>query len=131
MQNFDYKFDEYGSQRLPEQEYMQMAPYAAVFPEIYYKLQPLILMACDQIDPMGPMPSQDMLDQIADGIYEDMMQLYPEMSDYIRQYETQQVPFVPGRPPFFRRRFRRRGPFRDIIDILLFLELLRRRRRPF
>lgn len=111
---------------MPEQEEMR---FRLVYPEIFYKLQPYIIAVCDEMDIFGDeMPSQDMIERIADSICDDMCEMHPDLADYINTGEAAetQVPF--GRPRFGRR-FRRRGLFRDLVEILLLSEFSRRRRR--
>lgn len=109
-----------------------------VYPEIFYKLQPYIIMICDEMDAYNcQMPTQEMVEQMTDNIYDDICQMHPDLVKYVEQNEKTfntdseaaevVVPFIPG--GYSRRHFRRRGPLRDIIDILLFSELFRRRRR--
>ena len=116
-----------------------------VYPEVFYKLQPYILMVCDQLETYGySMPTQEMAQQMTDFIYEDVMRMYPELAGYARNYEQDDGPVAevfnqfPGgysqgfygqRQPFFGNQFRRRGLFRDLIDILILSELFNRRRR--
>lgn len=119
-------------------------PYQVVYPEVYYRLQPYIMSVCDQMDTYGNvMPNQEMVEQITDSIYDDVCDLYPDIAEYVRMNEAnvndnpQAVEtIVPIRNPDgfgrdfrFGRRFRRRGLFRDLIDILLLSEFFRRRRR--
>lgn len=131
---------------------MQSIPFMSrkvqmAYPEVYYKLQPYILIACDQMDSFGPMmPSQEMIEQMGDGIYEDVCRMHPDLAEYARESEQKMKDNDPSDPPFgiglgmlgfgpgfshpgfFDRRFRRRGLFRDMIDILLLSELSLRRR---
>jgi hypothetical protein len=118
-----------------------------VYPEIYYKLQPFIMMVCDQMDTFGSMmPTQEMIEQMTDSIYDDVKRMYPEIAEYARETENKtmsdsasaQTVVIPqiydDRRDYddrdrFRRRFRRRGMLRDLIDILLLSEFARRRRR--
>lgn len=115
--------------RLPEDRNMPCSTY----PELYYRLVPYIMMVCDQAETAGiEMPSQQMIESITDNIYDDVVANYPDMADYFRCQEqtmanTDSLP-VQG-PFYFGRRPRRRGLFRDLIDILLLNEFLRRRRR--
>lgn len=105
-----------------------------VYPEVYYKLQPYIMLVCDQMDTYGDMmPTRDMAEQITDQIYDDCCRMYPELENYIGQDGNMKTGGNPvevfngfGNP-----RFRRRGLGRDLIDILLLTELFRRRRRPY
>ena len=40
-----------------------------VYPEVFYKLQPFIMMICDQMENMGyTMPTQQMAEQMTDSI---------------------------------------------------------------
>jgi FMN phosphatase YigB (HAD superfamily) len=109
--------------------------YRMVYPEIFYKLQPYIMMVCDQMDAYGnSVPNQDMMEQITDGIYRDMLEMYPDLVEYVREQESREtgaVETITRSPGRFGRRFRRRGVFRDLIDILFLSEFLGRRRRRF
>ena len=116
-----------------------------VYPEVFYKLQPYILMVCDQLETYGyTMPTQQIAQQMTDYIYDDVMRMYPEIGEYVKDYEQETEPVAevfnqfPGgysrgyfgrSQPFFGRGFRRRGLFRDLIDILILSELFNRRRR--
>lgn len=116
-----------------------------VFPEIFYKMQPYIMMVCDQIEAFGnAMPTQEMIEGITDNIYEDMSKMYPDLVEYANEkaVETVVSPYDfrgdrdwdrdRDRDHDRRRRpFRRRGMFRDVIDILLLSELFGRRRRRY
>lgn len=101
------------------------------YPEVYYKLQPFVFAMCDQ---MGGymMPTQDMVDQMSDDIYMDVTTMYPDMAEYAREYEVgasvETSQFGRDFDRGNRGRFRRRGVFRDVIDILLLNELFRRGR---
>jgi len=118
---------------------MEMPDFARIYPDVFYKIQPYIMMICDQMDSYygDTPPSQEMLDQISENIANMLMEMYPDLQEYAREYEQradadQTVSEVITRSPFFRgRRFRRRGLFRDLIDILFFSEFFRRRRRPW
>lgn len=110
----------------------QMMTYQLTYPEIYYKLQPYISMVCDQINPLE-MPTQEMLDRISDNIYDDVCKRYPDLESYVNNNKVNTDTVVPtimfGNPGMFGWGFRRRGVFRDVIDILLLSELFNRRRR--
>ena len=110
--------------------------YRTLYPEIYYKLIPYIIMACDVMDTYGTkVPTQQQVEQMADGIYDDVCKMYPDMADYMRKSEAMKDD-PPGDPPFFPGGFRggrggyirRRGLGRDLIETLLLAELLGRRR---
>jgi hypothetical protein len=109
-----------------------------VYPEIFYKLQPYIMLVCDQMDTFSPMmPTQDMIEQMTDSIYDDVCRMYPDIAEYARANENKVQNDPPsvgvgfGVPFVFGNRFRRRGLLRDLIDILLISEFARRRRRFF
>jgi hypothetical protein len=140
MPSYSYNAQMSGSTQPAKASQTGVSPamaYQTAFPEIYYKLQPYIMMVCDQIDALGStMPSQDMLDRISDSIYDDMNRRYPDLAEYARTQEEKansdpviQAARFGDDPPMFGWRFRRRGLFRDLIDILLLSELFRRRRR--
>jgi hypothetical protein len=103
--------------------------YKALYPEVFYKAQPYVIMVCDELENMGNVsPSQEMIENITDNIYKDMHDMYPEMAEYMDQTESTETIVLPyGRG--FGRPFRRRGAFRDLISILLLSELFGRRRR--
>lgn len=125
--------------------------YRLVYPEIFYRLQPFVMVACDQMDIGGNfLPTQEMVEQVTDGIYNDVTQMYPELADNMysqnpgnnNDMPVNDPPYAPvfngfgrgfrGRDfdqDFFPRRFRRRGSLQDLISILLLSELFRRRRR--
>lgn len=108
----------------------------AMFPDIYFKLEPFIASTCEAIESSGVMPTQQEMDSIIDEIFDDFCNMHPDMANYMRSNDSDnslpeavptQVFF--GRPGRFRG-FRRRGLGRDLIALLL-LERLFRRRRPF
>ena len=100
----------------------EIMAYEMVYPEIYYRVQPFIMSVCDQMEAYGgEMPSAEVITSIADTIYSDVMTMYPDLMEYVGGAEAQ-----PTITPFFRRSFRRRGLFRDFIEILLLNEIFRR-----
>jgi hypothetical protein len=124
-------------------------PYT-VYPEMYYRMQPYIMMVCDKMDANNmDMPSQEMVERISDSIYDDMRK-NPDIAEYM---QSQDQAASDGAAPSFasiavqgpygyydydpymfrfdRRDFRRRGLSRDLIEILLLSELFRRRRRRY
>jgi len=102
------------------------------------------MMVCDQMDIGGNfMPTQDMVDQVTDDIYEDVLRVYPDLANYQARNSDPPAndppPFMGsfrremyrGRDfdrDFYPRRFRRSGSLQDLISILLLSELFRRRR---
>lgn len=110
----------------------------AMYPDIHYKLEPFISSTCDAIEATGMMPSQDELDDITDGIFDDFCRTYPDMENYMKSNEnTSDMPeavqtqvLFGGRPRRFGG-FRRRGLGRDLISALLLARLFGSRRFPF
>ncbi|MDD3692801.1 MAG: hypothetical protein PHX02_02720 [Oscillospiraceae bacterium] len=113
-------------------ELSDMITYRVVYPEIFYKLQPFVLMACDEMDAHGII-NQEMIEKMADSIYNDVRRMYPDMVEYAHEQERKasSIPAVTEVQAPFRGRFRRRGLLRDIIEILILSELFRRRRRNY
>ena len=117
-----------------------MPDFSNIYPEIFYKLQPYILMICDQMESYygNNVPNQEMLDQISENIYMDLMEMYPDLKEYARNYEKKDIAettlaqVITRNPRFDGRGFRQnRGLMRDLFDILFFSEFFRRRRRFF
>lgn len=102
------------------------------YPEVYYKVLPYIYLACDQLDFDDIILDQELLDQISDNIYNNVLNMYPEIGNYVKGSSTIEndtaIQTIRCSPPNCDRRFRRRGMFRDLIDILLMSEYYRRRR---
>lgn len=117
----------------------QMVAYGMVYPEIYYRVQPFVMAVCDQMKAYGGvMPSAEVIESIADNIYTDVITMYPDLAEYAgdavasasaaRMWPMGDDPNYaqPTIAPFYRRRFRRRGVFRDFVEILLLNEIFRR-----
>jgi len=109
-----------------------------VYPEVYYKVQPFIVSVCDQMNLSDHMVSPKIFDQAGETIYNNVCVMYPHLAGYANPQEMNESveamsPVYPRGRRFYPdgRHFRRRGLFRDIIDILLLQELLRRGRRFF
>lgn len=120
-----------------------------VYPEVFYQIQPFIILVCDQLGVHGGYtPSQEMVEQMTDSVYYDVCRMYPDLAD--RDYR-EAFKSDPSDPPFignfgfgmrnrmhpydrdfghdfFGRRFRRRGSLQDLISILLLSEIFNRRR---
>lgn len=101
-----------------------------VYPDVYYIIKPHIDQACARIGRYGRMPTQEEMEQMADGICDELMRSHPELGEYIHDFGDAELykptQFGPGRG--FRRGFRRRrGLFRDLIGILLLQQLFGRR----
>ena len=114
-----------------------MQDLSATYPELYYRLQPYISMVLDELDLNfgDDMPNREMLEQITERIFTDILEMYPDLEQYLGDQSTfsndnsKDAADAITRSPRYRRRFRRRGPLRDIIDILFFSDFYRRRRR--
>lgn len=110
-------------------------PMQLVYPEIFYKLQPLIILVCDQLENYDVIPTQEMVDHVSNSIYIEVCQMYPDLVSYnFIQNNHEDPPFVRDfnlqRRDFdydyFKRRFRKRGSLQDLISILLLSEIFRR-----
>ena len=83
------------------------------YPEIYYRIQPHVMEAMDQVDLQGcMMPEPDSIQSMCDRISERMRELHPDMM------QTQAIEFGSGG-----------GLLNDLVYILFLNELFRRRRR--
>lgn len=110
-------------------------PMQLVYPEIYYRLQPFIILMCDQFENYNVIPTQEMVEQVSNSIYTEVCQMYPDLMKYnFNQTNNDDPPFVGDfdlrrgdfHRDFFMRRFRRRGSLQDLISILLLSEIFRR-----
>lgn len=100
--------------------------YGTVYPEICYKLEPYITMACDLMDSSGiDVPTRQQVDEMVDRIYNEFCNTYPDMAEYMGKNMGDAVndppPFRGSFRPMFG--FRRRGIGRDFIEALLLAEL--------
>lgn len=60
--------------------------YPALYPEIYQKLQPSIKSACDALDKYK-VPTDDMIDDQFNKIFDGIHKVFPELVEYAREYE--------------------------------------------
>jgi hypothetical protein len=104
-----------------------------MYPEVYYKVQPYILMACDEIDIYDDfeMPSSDMIMQMSDQIYSDVCRMHPECmgSEPFREMSQEAAAAY---QIYGNVEYQQVGPgglFNDLITIMLLNELFGRRRR--
>ena len=65
--------------------------YRLIYPEIYYKLQPYIMMVCDQMDVYNTVPTQEMVESMTDAIYDDVVRMFPDIAEYVREHENNEV----------------------------------------
>ena len=120
------------------------------YPEVYYKVQPFVTSVCDEMDCAGEeILSQEMFDEMSGSIYNKVRYMHPELVEYASCHhdmrssvESLQRDFDWDRRDrdrdrdrdrnrdrdFPRFRFRRRGIFRDFIELLLLNELFGRGR---
>ncbi len=112
----------------------QTRAYRRMYPDVYYKVQPYVMMVCDEMDDYDDyeMPSQEMIWQMSDRIYDDVCKMYPEYAEYDRysemSYEAATAYNLASNIEQ-QQYYRRRGVFGDLISILLLTELFGRRRR--
>lgn len=102
----------------------------AAYPEIFYKLMPFIMLTVDLIFSSGMMPTQQQLDEITDGIFDDFCTMYPDMASYMGASDAvpafaADMPFRGGYIGGYRpsNRFRRGGLGRDLINVWLLSQL--------
>lgn len=109
--------------------------YQNIYPDVYYKVQPFVMMACDEMDALNlGVPTYDTVREVSDQIYDDVVRIHPELTE---QIDYQEMPYEAAaaydmpEPYVATQQWRRGGGsfFRDLIDILLLNELFRRRRR--
>lgn len=141
--NMDMMYENVGMQNAPYSMGEQMPAnsmhagqaltYQAIYPEIYYKLKPFIEIARDLIFASGmDMPTQNQMEEMADGIYDDFCKMHPDMENYMGKMENQpNTRSDPPDPPYYggfrpSMGFRRRGLGRDFIQAMLLGELLGR-----
>lgn len=134
-----------------------MGANAGNYPEIYYKLQPHIMMMCDQMDAYGMLPTKETIENAANQLHDNVLKNNPEIAEYAKNNDKKTPDLMPeARPAILSDYgyggqygsgygrgygydsgygsgggFRPRGALRDIIDILLLSEFYRRRRRPY
>lgn len=98
-----------------------------LYPEVYYKIQPHILMMCDEMDTYGcVMPSKDMMLEMVQQIQEGVLNTYPELESYCQANRSVSQSGQPQASEIFGGSD---GIFGDFLSVLLLQELFRRRRR--
>lgn len=107
--------------------------YQNIYPDVYYKVQPFAMMACDELDAANwEVPTPEMVRQISDQIYEDVCRIHPDLAEreqyHPMSYEAAEAYQMTERLAEAEQ-WRGGGFFRDLIDILLLNEIFRRRRR--
>jgi hypothetical protein len=105
----------------------------AEYPDIYYMLQAHVLSACDRYEAMyGGVLKKRHLKDLTEALYNDITRIHPDLmgKDYDpNDGSVQPVAAIPAQQ--FGRGFRSRNFLRDLIEILLLSEFLRRRRRRY
>ena len=104
-----------------------------LYPEIYYKVEPYILSACDEMTSFGSdMPAKKAISAMSERVYAQIMEAYPEL----RVYEAQSVGAgsvegATGKNTAGDKvaAARRNSLLGDFLDVLLIYELIGRRRR--
>jgi len=117
------------SQMLTSPSMSQSIPANVTYPEIYFRLQPYLMMARHSFASLGRNPTQEELDQMSDSIYDDICYRDPGLKEYLNQNQPNDPPAGdppprggrPGSRPGFG--FRRRGVGRDFVDALLLAQL--------
>lgn len=112
-------------------------PMQLVYPEIFYRLQPFVILVCDEFERYSVTPTQEIIDQATNSICAEACRIYPDLMyySYNQASNDDDPPFMREFDlrrrgdfdhDFFMRRFRRRGNFQDLVSILLLSELFRR-----
>ncbi len=112
----------------------QRMTYHGVYPEVYYKVMPFVMMACDELDVNGyEMLSPEMIMETADRICDDVLRMYPDLAQQVQYdgmtYEAASAYDMLGSNVESQQFYRRRNIFRDLVTIILLNELFGRRRR--
>ncbi len=117
------------------QEDLNMA-YQCVYPDVYYKVMPFVMMACDEFDVSNhEMLSPAMIRETTDRIYEDVCKIHPDLvspNQYrgmtygsAESYSSISDTYVEAQ------QFNQGGFFNDLITVILLNEFFGRRRRRY
>ncbi|MFV0516658.1 MAG: hypothetical protein ACK5MV_04625 [Aminipila sp.] len=99
------------------------------YPEIYYKVQPFIILACDKMGNCSEAMDQMSMDKMAEDVYTQVCLMYPDLEDYAGKYSMKvsaENAYRDRDRDYDNGVFRRRGVFQDFIDLLLLNELIKR-----
>lgn len=112
----------------------QRMTYHGVYPEVYYKVMPFVMMACDELDVNGyEMLSPEMIMETADRICDDVLRMYPDLAQQVQYdgmtYEAASAYDMLGSNVESQQFYRRRNIFRDLVTIILLNEFFGRHRR--
>lgn len=107
--------------------------YQCIYPDVYFKVQPFVMMACDEMDACNcGMPTHETVLQISDQICDDVYRMHPDLvgGDQYQEmsYEAAAAYGVPGNLVEAQQWRRGGGFFRDLVTIILLNEFFRRRR---
>jgi len=107
--------------------------YCCIYPDVYYKVQPFVMMACDEMDSDHyGMPTREMVRQISDQIYDDVCRVHPDLAqrDHYRGMSFEAASAYDMSDQYVEsQQFFSGGFFNDLIDVMLLNEIFRRRRR--
>lgn len=104
-----------------------------IYPDVYYKIQPHVIMACDEMEDYDDceMPSEEMIREISNQIYENICRMYPEYAEPTpyrgMAYEAAAAYGLTDH--IESQQFGGGGIFGDLVTIVLLNELFGRRRR--
>lgn len=106
------------------------AGFSLPYPEIFFKLQPDIAAACDELESKGIVkPTQETLNTIVERIHTDVCKRYPDLARQAEEFELHNSVISSDMLEVDGVLIQQRGFFRGLIAFLLLRELLRRRRR--
>lgn len=116
---------------LAEKEQSMM--YQRIYPDVYYKVQPFVMMACDQMDADDyGMPSPELIRHTSDQIYMDVCGVHPDLAEREHYHEMSKEAasaYHMEERAVASQQFGSGGFFEDLITIMLLNEVFRRRRR--
>jgi hypothetical protein len=97
-----------------------------MYPDVYYKVQPHIMVICDEMDSYDcMMPSHEMMEEMIQRLREDVLRVHPELEDYcVCTRMSHSAENHPEAQQFFGGGF-----FGDFLSILFLQELFHRRGR--
>lgn len=107
--------------------------YQCVYPDVYYKIQPFVMMACDEMDASDyGMPSYETVRHISDRICDDVYRVHPDLAEqdhYLGMSYEAASAYNVTENVVEAQQYYRGGVFRDLVTIILLNELFRRGRR--
>jgi hypothetical protein len=104
--------------------------YPLIHPEIFYRLQPEIVEACDEMERNGvKTPTKEIIEQMVTRIRENVSKKYPDLAQYAQEYERNLPVASIQSTDMFGIQVASQGVFFDLIAFLLLGEFFGRRRR--